>query len=136
MLQNTKGDQIEVRGLLTRALLLGAADEGEADEVRGGGGRGRRAGQGGGVQGEGEEQRGGEERDGEGGPDGAAAPAAAPPERRWWLAGAEAEDVGDAMGMGDPSIRSEFELNFSEFNRIDRLLLSIRQILYTLLCYC
>lgn len=40
------------------------------------------------------------------------------------------------MGMGDPSIRSEFELNFSEFNRIDRLLLSIRQILYTLLCYC
>lgn len=62
---------------LTRALLAGAADEGESDE----GGAAAATGRGeyyGGVAGEREEQSGREQRDGEGGPD-RAGPAPAPP---------------------------------------------------------
>ena len=62
---------------LTRALLAGAADEGEPDESGAAAATGRREYYGC-VAGEREEQRGREERDGEGGPDGAS-PAAAPP---------------------------------------------------------
>lgn len=62
---------------LTRALLAGAADEGESDE----GGAAAATGRGeyyGGVAGEREEQSGREQRDGEGGPD-RSSPAPAPP---------------------------------------------------------
>lgn len=64
---------------LTRALLAGAADEGDPDESGAAAATGRREYYGC-VAGEREEQRGREERDGEGGPDGAGSAAAPPPQ--------------------------------------------------------
>lgn len=93
---------------LTRALLAGAADEGESDE----GGAAEATGRGeyyGGVAGEREEQSGREQRDGEGGPDRAGPGPAPPPQaqvvrgrgRRWRRRHGRGRAAQDLMRTAD-----------------------------------